>query len=157
MIKPIRFDQGKPMTIAGFAGQFNMETVQQIGDLWRRSHSFMGSLPQQVGATAYGVVYDAVAGEDYHFNYLCGVEVSTSEGLSDEMVVREIPVQEYAIFEHLGSVTTLQQTLGAIWGEWYPDSGCICTNDPDCIEVYGAEFDANTVSGRMEIWIPVKQ
>lgn len=143
------------MTIAGFADHFDGNTAPKIGDLWRRAHSFIGSLPEQVGFTAYGVVYDAVPGENYHFHYLCGVEVSSTEGLPADMVVREIPAQEYAVFEHIGSVMTLQQTFGAIWGEWYPDSGCTCTNDPDCIEVYGAEFDANSTSGRMEIWIPV--
>jgi AraC family transcriptional regulator len=76
-----RFENGKPMVIAGFAERVTTETWDKIDKLWWRFAPHIGKVPGQIGARiAYGAVIDAESG----IEYLAGVEVADPPGLPGE-------------------------------------------------------------------------
>jgi len=151
-----RFENGKPMLIAGFREHVIAETWDKIDKLWRRFAPHIGSVPGQVGRrVAYGVVTDAGSG----IAYLAGVEVSDASGLPDGFTHVSLPAQRYAVFEHKGHVTKLKDTMTAIWENWLPTSGhehARTAGAPAFFERYGEEFDPQTGTGGIEVWVPVK-
>jgi AraC family transcriptional regulator len=150
-----RFEDGKPMLIAGLSNCFTTETMNDIPAQWQRFAPYIGKIPGQVGAVAYGVCFNTSKGS-MGVEYLSGVEVSSTSGLPDEFSVASIPAQRYAVFRHPEHVSRLRETLDAI-SRWLPKSGLeaahVDTDAADFFERYGDEFDPR---GGMEVWVPVK-
>lgn len=150
-----RFENGKPIMIAGFAERVTSETWDKIDKLWWRFAPHIGSVPGQVGQrVAYGVVTDAGNGIDY----LAGVEVSSASGLPDGFAHVGLPAQRYAVFEHVGHASKLKNTMTAIFDTWLPQSGhahARSAGAPAFFERYGEAFDPRTGTGGIEVWIPI--
>ena len=68
----------------------------------------------------------------------------------------ELQEQSYAVFEHHGALDTLGQTFQAIWKDWLPNSGYQAADAPE-FERYSADFNADTGTGLLEIWLPIKK
>jgi AraC family transcriptional regulator len=66
-----------------------------------------------------------------------------------------IPPHRYAIFEHRGHVSTIQQTYAAIWDEWLPTHQLASADAPG-IERHKDTFDPRTGNGGVDIWIPIE-
>lgn len=113
-------------------------------------------MPGQIGARiAYGVVIDAGSG----IEYLAGVEVADPSGLPGEFTHVRLPAQRYAVFEHQGHVSKLKDTMTAIFETWLPQSGhehARTAGAAAFFERYGEEFDPQTGTGGIEVWVPVK-
>jgi AraC family transcriptional regulator len=71
-----------------------------------------------------------------------------------------IPTQKYAVFSHREHVSKLSNTVGTILSKWLPQSGYEVAHAgadaPDFFERYGEDFDPQTGTGGMEVWIPIK-
>jgi AraC family transcriptional regulator len=71
-----------------------------------------------------------------------------------------IPTQKYAVFSHREHVSKLSNTVGTILSKWLPQSGYevahVGADAPDFFERYGEDFDPQTGTGGMEVWIPIK-
>jgi AraC family transcriptional regulator len=151
-----RFETGQPMRIAGLRERVTAETWDKIDALWWRFAPHIGSVPGQVGRrVAYGIVTDAGKGIDY----LAGVEVSDASGLPDGFAHVSLPPQRYAVFEHIGHVKTLKDTMTAIFETWLPQSGhehARSAGAPAFFERYGEAFDPQTGMGGIEVWLPIK-
>src|SRR5277367_3514952 len=102
-IEPTRFEDGRPMFVAGLQERFTPETATDIPSLWRRLAPHLGKIPGQVDRVAYGVVSN-MAGADGGFDYLSGVEVSNADALPDGLVSISLPAHRYAVFAHGGNV-----------------------------------------------------
>jgi AraC family transcriptional regulator len=152
-----RMEDRKTLLVAGLMKAYTASTVNEIPLLWRELSPYIGKIPGQVDRKAYGVVYNMKKPE---LAYLAGVEVSTASEVPDEFNVVRIPDMTYAVFPHRGNVSTLKDTIAAIWSEWLPASGLrIVQGDeemPDVVEQYGEAFDPATGTGDIEVWVPIK-
>ena len=148
-----RFETSKPMTLAGTVDHYDCNEVSGIPAQWQRFGEHLGHIPHQVGKVAYGASYNFDG--DNSMDYMCGVEVSSTDNLMKGFATLEIPKQRYAVFTHSGHVSTIRSTYAAIWANWFPSSGAK-TVPGATIERYGPEFDGRTGTGGLEIWIPIE-
>jgi AraC family transcriptional regulator len=153
-LEPPRFEDGKPLLIAGLSRRYAFDDTAGIPAQWQRFGAHIGHVPGQVGATTYGVCSHG-AGED-SFQYLSGVEVADLSGLPDELSGVRIAAQRYAVFRHREHVSTIHRTVDAIWSRWLPASGHEAAAAADFFARYGEGFDPQSGMGGVEIWIPIK-
>lgn len=154
-LDPPRFENGKPMLVAGLRGHFTTATFAGIPVLWQRLPTY-GHIPGKIGSAYYGLCFKVPEGIDY----LCGVEVSGTAELPEQFNHVTIGAQTYAVFAHREHVSKLRNTVEAIEQNWLPRSGYKIARPargaPDFFERYGAGFDPIAGMGDIEVWIPVK-
>jgi len=153
-LEPPRFENGKALLIAGLRER--PETLAAIPEQWRRVMA--NRIPNQVGRAAYGVNFNCLSNAAT-FEYLAGVEVSDFSGLPSELSRLSIPPQRYAVFTHREHVSELWHTCDRI-GKWLPKAGYGHPDRdagvPDFFERYGEDFDPQTGTGSIEVWVPVQ-
>lgn len=149
-----RFENGKPLLIAGLLGHFTAENREGIPAQWQHFGRHLGKIPGQIGRATYGLCFllpDRV-------DYLSGTEVSGGSSLPGEFRTVNIPAQKYAVFPHREHVSKLRNTCQLIF-EWFPGPGHECAKAlgaPDFFERYGEKFDPRTGVGDIEVWVPIK-
>ena len=148
-----RFEEGKPLLIAGLGMRYTCETNQGIPAQWQRFAPHIGNIPGQVGSAAYGVCcnYD----DDARFEYITGVEVSSFADLPAGFSSIRIPACRYAVFSHREHISAMRRTARAIWSEWLPASGREASDAPT-FEFYDERFNPHTGAGVVEVWVPIK-
>ncbi|MGP0013615.1 GyrI-like domain-containing protein [Pseudomonas sp.] len=148
-----RFEHGHFQLIAGLGARFTAETSGSIPDLWDAFVPHIGKVPSQVGEVTYGICChpDGQGG----FEYIAGVQISKLDDLPELYRWVELQAQQYAVFEHTGSLDTLKQTFEAIWNRWLPQSGYLAADAPE-FERYSADFNPEKGTGTVEIWLPIK-
>jgi TetR/AcrR family transcriptional regulator, transcriptional repressor for nem operon len=151
-----RFEDGRPMLLAGLRDEYTMATMREIPALWRRFDPYLGKLPQQISGVTYGVCFPSSEG----FGYMAGVEVRSAQGLPEELSVVTMPVERYAVFTHKGHISKLSETCRAIEHEWLPRSrysfALGAPGAPGFFERYGESFDAKIGVGDVEVWVPIR-
>lgn len=152
-LEPPRFEDGRTLLIAGLGERYRFETNHGIPQQWRRFLSYLGNIPGQIGAVAYGVCCNGDG--DGNFDYIAGVEVTSFDDMPPEFSRVRIPEQRYAVFSHRDHIATMRATVYTIWNKWLPASGHAHADAPD-FERYDERFDARTGSGTVEIWLPIK-
>jgi AraC family transcriptional regulator len=154
VVEPPRFEDGRPLVIAGLAERHSGTNVR-IPQQWERFAPHIGKVPGQVGRAAYGVVFDTLK-RAFSFGYLAGVEVAPDR-VPETFGRLEIPAQRYAVFSHHGHVSAIPRAMHAITVEWLPTSGHqLAADGADFFERYGEEFDPRSGNGEIEIWLPIK-
>jgi AraC family transcriptional regulator len=148
-----RFETAKPLLLTGIAERYNCEASAGIPSQWQRLQPFFGSIPGQVGQTAYGACYNF--DDEGNFDYMCGVEVADFSDPPAGFATLRVPAQLYAVFHQREHISTIRSVLAAIWSNWLSASGHKAADAPT-LERYGAEFDPMTGGGGFEIWIPIK-
>ena len=148
-----RFETGKALLIAGLRERYTCDSSKAIPAQWQRFGPYIGHIPGQVGAAAYGVCCN---GDDSgNFDYISGVEVADFSELPKELSGERIPARRYAVFTHREHISTIRRTCNTIWNKWLPESGHEAADAP-FFERYGENFDPRTGTGGLEIWIPLK-
>ncbi len=105
---------------------------------------------------AYGVC-DMVEGlPEGHFEYVAGLEAPDGAPVPTGMVMRRIPAQKYAIFEHHGALAGLHNTYQRIHNEWIPQAGLEVVQPGLDMEVYTDEFKDFAPDSVFYIYVPVK-
>lgn len=154
-IEPVRFEDGRPMLLAGIRRQHSYSgAARSIPEQWAEFRA-QGALPGRRGSTAYGVMCSA-SPEEQTFEYMCAMEVDSFDALPPGTGRMRVPPQHYAVFEHAGHVSTVQRTWEAAWSEWLPRSGYSMVNGPE-FEAYGERFDPATGLGGLEVWIAIEK
>lgn len=153
-----RIESRDAMLLAGSQQHYTEQNSAEIPAQWNKL--LFGKIPNQVGRTGYGIILNsAPSGSD--FDYFAGVKVSTLEGVSSDFAHVSVPVRKYAIFPHCDYVSRMQNTIRAIFTDWYPTArGTVATpgpGEPQLIEFYGEDFDPHSGRGTMELWVPLKQ
>jgi len=131
--------------------------------LWRRFVPLMDKIPHRRGMHTLGVI-EVVDKDAGAFAYSAAVEVERAAlkrtaKLPDGLVANTLPGGRFAVFTHklasrdIGGELT--RTLGYIYGTWVPNSGAKLRAYYD-LEVYDERFDPATISGEVDIWVPVK-
>lgn len=157
-LEPPRFENGKPLLIAGLRKIYAPAEMNDIPAQWQAFAPYIGKIPGQVGRSAYGVCWQAV--DSANIEYLCGVEVSTFAGMPNDFTVVSLPGAKYAVFAHRAHVSRLYETCDAI-SRRLPESGCEAAAATDAeapafFERYSEEFNPQTGMGGMEVWVPIK-
>ena len=152
-LEPPRFENGKPLLLAGLGERYTWETSKAIPAQWQRFHLYFGAIPGQIGRMAYGVCCNS--DDDGNYDYICGVEVASFSELPSEFNRVRIPKQRYAVFSHREHVSTIRSTINTIWNKWLPKSGHEVADAPN-FERYGEDFDSKSGTGTIEIWVPLK-
>lgn len=148
-----RFEVGRERLVAGYQGHFSGQTRAEIPRLWERfmpergRHGDLWSGPDD-----YGVTYNF---QQNGFDYIAGSEVKPGATLPDGVTSVTLPAQRYAVFTHKGDVSTIDKTCDAIFGKWLPNSSHEQADAP-FFERYTQDFDTKTMSGGIELWVPIK-
>jgi AraC family transcriptional regulator len=156
-LNPPRLQERRALLMAGLQEHYTPQTQNTIPEQWKRLP--FGKISGQLGHMAYGVVLnlDEKTGE---FDYFCGVEIATISPAHAKLKTYKSPQQKYAIFCHRENVSRLRDTIQAIFSTWLPTSGQVIAHptptSPNLIEYYGENFDPESGTGDMEIWIPIK-
>jgi len=151
-LEPPRFENGKTLLIAGLSERYDCDSSKAIPAQWQRFMPYIGNIPGQIGRMAYGVCCNS--DEEGNFDYICGVEVADFSELPPELARLRIPARRYAVFTHRDHISTIRRTVNTIWNKWLPESGYEVADAPD-FERYGADFNPETGTGGVEIWIPL--
>ncbi|QIH10239.1 MULTISPECIES: GyrI-like domain-containing protein [unclassified Pseudomonas] len=148
-----RFERGHFLLVAGFSQRFVPASAQAISQLWQRFIPHVGKVPGQINDVTYGVHSnpDGQGG----FEYIAGVEISKLDDLPEHYRWIEMQSQHYAVFEHGGSLQDLPRTFDYIWRTWLPQSARQAADEPS-FERYSADFNPDTGTGVVEIWLPLK-
>jgi len=158
-LDPPRFVTGKAMPIAGLKERFTSETMNDITQLWQQFVPHIGHVPGQVGRVAYGLFANATSNPT-GFDYMAGVEVSSTSGQPAGFSHVSVPELRYVVFSHHGPVSNIRDTIDAVH-KWFLTSalsGAQAGRDlPVMLERYGEGFDPRTGSGDIEIWTPIKE
>lgn len=152
-LDPPRFETGRTLLIAGLGERYSHETCQGIPLQWQRFTPYIGNIGGQIGTMTYGICCNADGAGN--FEYVAGVEVSSFDELPAEFRRVRIPEQRYAVFTHREHISAIRATWDTIWNQWLPNSGHEVFDAPD-FERYDDRFDAQTGTGEVEIWLPLK-
>jgi AraC family transcriptional regulator len=152
-LPPPRFEDGPALLIAGLSVRYKQGGDPGIPMQWQRFAPHIGSVPGQVGFTAYGVCTNF--DNDGSFDYIAGVEVKAFADLPPEFATARIPEHHYAVFTHKGHISAISATFGAIFRDWLPSSGHKSADAP-LFERYDERFDPRTGDGEVEIWLPLE-
>ena len=135
---------------------FGNNQNQEISKLWGAANQHMDKVKHvNPGWGAIGLcvtVPDAPMGE---FEYVAGLVVSKVEDLPEGFVVREVPSYQYAVFTHVGALTTLKDTYEYIYQTWLPQSGYQLAGNID-FEYYDQDFKDFAPDSRFYIYVPIK-
>lgn len=151
-LEPPRWEIGRERVLAGPKGHFTAETRDQIPSLWCALEKLRGELPTQ-SKDSFGVCW---GGQGDGFDYMAAVEVKDATvSLPESAQSVTLAAQRYAVFSHSGDVSTIGGTCEAIFSKWLPNSGHQPVDAP-FLERYTEQFNQQTLSGGIEIWVPVK-
>ncbi|HEV3153250.1 MAG TPA: GyrI-like domain-containing protein [Candidatus Baltobacteraceae bacterium] len=113
---------------------------------------YIGHIPNEIPEYTFGVKSNS---DGDGFEYLAGVSVTSFDGVPQEFRTLRIPAQTYAVFMHRGHISTIRETMKAIWNAYIPQSGLKPVDAPD-YESYSRLFDPKTGNGQVEIFIPIQ-
>lgn len=139
--------------VVGLPAHYSFDATAAIAGQWQRFMTLAGAIPERRPGIPLGVVANIDA--DGGFEYLCAVEVTAFSTMPSGCVSVVIPAHRYAVFEHRGHISTIQQTYAAIWDEWLPAHE-LTSSDAPGIEQHTETFDPRTGDGGVDLWIPVE-
>jgi AraC family transcriptional regulator len=151
-IAPVRIAREDVLLIFGLGQRYHRSNAG-IPSQWDRFVPYLGTIPNQIGSTAYGVICNP--DDSGSIEYICGVQVSEFPAQPAEFCRLRIPPQTYAVFEHKDHVASVGATWHAIWNHALSDAGYRASDGP-AFERYGEQFDGRTGRGGFEIWVPIK-
>lgn len=151
-----RIEHKEAFTVVGLAGQFTMEN-NTIAQLWDQFNPRAMEIQDAQYDCCLGLCYyEPNYEKGKPFTYMAGRIVSKVDGIPQGMTVREVPACDYAVFEHKGSLETLQKTYDYIFREWLPASEYEMAPQDD-FEWYDYRFKFGQPDSILEIWIPIKK
>jgi AraC family transcriptional regulator len=152
-LAPDRFEDGRPLLIAGLGERYTWESSKAIPAHWQRFMPHLAAMPRRVGTTTFGVSYNG--DDEGNFDYIAGCEVCDFSELPSAFSRVRISAQKYAVFAHRAHISAIRRTFNTIWNRWLPDSGHEVADAPG-FERFDDAFDARTGMGGLEICIPIK-
>jgi len=155
-IAPDRFTTTETMLFAGLRKYFRFDDRAGIPNIWQAFGPMIGSLPDEVTGSAYGLnLAPADENDESGFDYFAAVRVKSFDDLPECLSGTRINGREWAVFKHAGHVSSIGATCGAA-GEWLAQSGrAPKSGGMQMIEHYPPRFDARTGLGGCEVWLPV--
>lgn len=135
------------LTVSTYPLSHPKNDPQVIPQLW----GFLMQHLDRLQVQPTGPMYGASVMEDGGLTYLAGFE-SADIFLGAEKWL--VPGGEYAVFEHIGSVSTLAATFDFIWKDWLPRSGRTPAETP-LLEIYDGRYVPESPTSVFEIAVPL--
>jgi AraC family transcriptional regulator len=145
-----------PLLIAGMREPLNEQSAQTIPLLWKKFAPYIGHIPHQQGAVAYGLCVHSTESSNGHYYYMAGCEVSEFSNLPAALSPLIVPAHKYAVFTHDAHLASIKNTIDYAFDQWLPNAEY--KHNPQSIhffERYGEDFNLETGFGGMEIWLPL--
>lgn len=126
--------------------------------LWRRFRPLMDKIPHRQGTHNLGVV-EVIDKDAGAFAYSAAIEVERIADVPEGLAAKTLAGGRFAVFTHrlasrdIGGELT--RSFGYIYGTWVPKTGTKLRAYYD-LELYDHRFDSKTISGEIDIWVPVK-
>jgi AraC family transcriptional regulator len=146
------------MIVTGLEKRYKFgDNPLELNKLWQEFNNRYEEIdPDSKCSTAYGICKGFFDGSlpESHFDYIAGIEYH-GETIPDEMTTCIIPAATYLVYTHDGPLSSLKETVQFIWGVSLPklkETPCF----PLYFELYDERFNVQTLSGQIEIWIPIK-
>jgi len=152
-IEAPRIEKGELLLVGGFAERITYDNVASIPQLWQKLAPHIGHLPNEIPGYTYGAKLNS---DNDGFEYLAGVALSGFEGLPQDFRTERIPAQTYAVFTHRGHISTIRETMKAIWNDYLPQSGLTLVDAPEFERYDSGSFYPRTGNGDVEIFIPIQ-
>ncbi len=152
MIQPDRFEIMGAKHFAGIDRSYAFAAMFGIAAQWMEFGAHYGKVPNQVGRRAYGISHNMRADG---MDYMTAVEVSSFDGVPDNLARLSSEPHNYAVFKHVGHVSALPATHQVIWTQWVPQQSARLIQAP-AFEIYLEDFNPLMGSGGIEIWAPMK-
>ncbi|GEM_PF-140900 len=89
------------------------------------------------------------------FEYVAGYEVGNENLVPKDLTRRQVPAGLWLIFEHRGTLDTLNQTYDYIFSRYFPECDYVACGTE--IEMYDEKFEADSPGSVMEIWVKVEK
>jgi AraC family transcriptional regulator len=144
--------------IVGLAKRYPIEKIGLLPSQWADFRPQIQYVVGRVGGDAYGLWYNSFASSPI-VTCFTGVRVGEFAPVNPSLSITQVAAQSYAIFAHRGNVSAIRATMAEILQNWLPKSGYkhlrIDDGAPDFIERYGEGFNVATLSGDIEVWLPV--
>ena len=121
-----------------------------ISELWEEFSAQRGEIPGVNGKTNYGLRLQV----DDEILYIACAEVADLGSAPEGMTKRNLAPGTYALFNHRGPLSGLEETYARIRNEWLPQSG-MQLQDLPWVEIYGNRYEPGSESSVMEIAVPV--
>ena len=128
----------------------------EITALWQEFNRRGDTLCPADTKVCYGVCRVQPYNQEGEFEYLAGVQTDGSHNLPKDVVIREVPPCEVAVFKHTGSAETLGQTYQNIYTQLLPASAYQPLESGLDLEVYTEEFTFFAPDSVMYIYVPIK-
>ncbi|PHR61898.1 MAG: AraC family transcriptional regulator [Robiginitomaculum sp.] len=129
--------------------------ADKIPTLWNIFLPRIDEIPNGISGTAYGIIRQGTD-KTGRLEYFAVREVSESGAIPNGMMSLELPKSTYAKFTHRGDIANLDNTVNYIYSSWLLRSGKRHNYGPD-IEIYGAEYIANSDKSILYYAIPLAQ
>lgn len=153
-----------PVTlVVGLEQQFQRETLGDVAGLWTqlrdRADEIESAIPYADGGASFGI-FSVTAPPASEITYLAATQVRDLSAVPDGMVGREIGGEQAAVFTVRLEPGPIGPQVGAaydaIWRHWLPASDYVPAAQHD-IERYDQRFDPATMTGELELIMPVKR
>ena len=153
-LTPARFEDGKPLLLVGMSEHYSCTTTAGVPAQWQKFLPHFPNVPGQLNRKAYGAMYNF--DDEGNFDYLCGVEVADFSRAPAGWTHLRVPANRYVVFTHAEHISTIRRTWATIWDAWFPSSGHEAADAPH-FELYGEDFNSQTGTGSIEIWVPIRR
>jgi len=144
--------------VAGIRGT---AALDNIFSLWKQFGEILDSIPDKHSlARTFGICeYKEnfpIANYDMELTEVVGVEVTSYDSMSANIVTKTIPAGKFAVFTHKGSLSNILKTYQYIWGTWVLLTKETLDNRDD-FELYDERFlGRDSEQSEMDIYIPIK-
>jgi predicted transcriptional regulator YdeE len=90
--------------------------IKKIGEHWQRLHAehIFKKIPNTKSNNVFALYTDYEGGQRGSYSLILGAEVTNTDSVPEEMVVKKLPIQKYAVFTAKG---TMPQALIETWQE----------------------------------------
>ena len=123
--------------------------------LWSEFLSRESEVQNHQQGTGYGIIH-AESESDELLTYMAGFAVADETPVPEGMNEWHLPSSRYAVFEHKGNVSTLDNTVNYIYSNWLLGAGKVHSGQPD-LEIYGDDYIPDSDQSLMYYAIPVVQ
>src|SRR3982750_3139070 len=111
-----------PLLIAGMREPLHEQSAQTIPLLWQKFAPYIGNIPHQVGAVAYGLCVRSSESSNGFYYYMAGCEVNEFADLPAALSPLIVPAHKYAVFVHDAHVSKIKDTIDYAFDKWLPNS-----------------------------------
>ncbi|MDX1401402.1 MAG: GyrI-like domain-containing protein [Kiloniellales bacterium] len=155
----LHLEEWESFSLIGPACDFTPADTSDIPGLWKRLGERLSEIGGHPANNRYFGYCIAKGGNNGEQRYLAGVECDRDTSVPEGLEKINVPARLYAVFTHkienpnLGK--DLKRTFSAIFSEWLPQTAYQFIGSGD-FELYDERFDPKTMSGTLDIYIPVE-